>query len=465
MKIYNTLSRKIEEIKTLENGVVKIYTCGPTVYNYVHIGNLRTFIFEDFLEKTFKFLGYKVIRVMNITDVGHLTSDADEGEDKIEIGAQREGKNAWDIASFYTNAFIENMKELNCDIPKILPKATDHIKEMIDLIKKLEEKGYTYKTSDGIYYDTSKFKDYHKLMGESHIKGIKEGARIEFNKEKKNPTDFALWKFSPKDKKRQMEWDSPWGVGFPGWHIECSAMSMKYLGETLDIHCGGIDHIQVHHTNEIAQSEGATGKPFVNYWAHAEFLVLSQNEKMSKSTGNFITLKSLKDRGFSPLHYRYFCSQAHYRKQLEFSFEALESAKNGYNHLKNSIAELMEGANQNDIADCDKKSNYYIDFVEAISNDLNIPRTLAVVWEVIRDKKLKNIEKLSLIKKFDEVLSLDLLKKDEIIIPGDILELAKKRDEFKKTKDFKKADGIREILKQKGYIIEDTLKGPRIKKL
>lgn len=465
MRVYNTLKRQVEEFKPLSDNTVKIYTCGPTVYHYVHIGNLRTFIFEDFLEKAMTFLGYKVIRVMNITDVGHLTSDSDEGDDKMELGANREGKNVWEIAEFYIKAFKKDMNELNCKIPDLLPRATDHIKEMIELIRVLEEKGYTYRTSDGIYYDTSKFADYHKLMGRANMEGIKEGARIEFNKEKKNPTDFALWKFSPTDVKRQMEWDSPWGKGFPGWHIECSAMSMKYLGETLDIHCGGIDHIQVHHTNEIAQSEAATGKNFANYWMHAEFLVLSNNEKMSKSADNFLTLSLIKEKGFLPLEYRYFCALAHYRKQLEFSFSGLESAKNGYRHLKNSVEEIIEKSDSSKVRAVDTGNIYYKNFVDAISSDLNIPKALSILWDTVRDKDLSYEERLSLISEFDKVLSFDLVKKTEEVISDEIYELVKKRNDFKKNKDYKKADEIRDLIKQKGYIIEDTPKGPKVKKI
>ena len=462
MKIYNTLTRKIQDFLPLKPGEVSIYTCGPTVYNYAHIGNLRTYIFEDFLVRTFEFLGYKVKRVMNITDVGHLTSDNDEGDDKIEMGAIREGKTAQDIADFYTEAFFNDFKELNCKIPQYIPKATEHIKEMVEMIKKLEDKGYTYKTSDGIYFDTSKFKDYYKLAGKAHIEGIKEGARIEFSKEKRNPTDFSLWKFSPKDKKRQMEWDSPWGVGFPGWHIECSAMSIKYLGQPFDIHCGGIDHIPIHHTNEIAQAEAANDKEFVRYWIHAEFLVLKASEKMSKSSGNFLTLKLIKENGFSPLEYRYFCSQAHYRKQLEFSFEALDSAKNGYKHLKNSINEIIQ---KTDKIELNKNIKYYNDFIDSISDDLNIPKALSVLWEAIRDKDLRNSEKLALISEFDNVLGLDLLKSQKLEIPDEIIELVNQRSEYKKKKNYQKADEIREVIKQKGYTLEDTPNGTKIKKI
>lgn len=462
MRIYNTLTKQIEEIKTIQPDVVKIYTCGPTVYNYAHIGNLRTFLFEDFLVRTLEFAGYKVIRVMNITDVGHLTSDGDWGEDKMELGALREGKTAWEIASYYTKAFFDDFKELNCIIPQYTPKATDHIPEMIEMIKKLEEKGYTYKTSDGIYFDTSKFPNYYKLVGRSHIEGIKEGARIGFNKEKRNPTDFALWKFSPKDKKRHMEWDSPWGVGFPGWHIECSAMSIKYLGQPFDIHCGGVDHIPVHHTNEIAQAEAANDKPFANYWVHGEFLILKSSEKMSKSSGNFLTLKLLKENGFSPLHYRYFCSQTHYRKQLEFSFQALQAAKNGYIHLKNSIAQIKSQAKG--VCQDFKDIRYLKEFKQAIFNDLNIPKGISILWEMIRDKELTPEAKISLISEFDKVLGLDLLKEEKEEIPNEIVELVKLRDEYKKQKNYKAADELRDKIHQMGYILQDTPSGTQIKK-
>lgn len=462
MKIYNTISRNIEEFHPINKGKAYIYTCGPTVYNYAHIGNLRTYIFEDFLVRTLKFLGYEVKRVMNITDVGHLTSDADEGDDKIELGARREGKSAWEIAKFYTDAFFNDFKELNCIMPDVIPKATEHIEDMIALIKKLEEKGYTYKTSDGIYFDTSKFKEYYKLIGQSHIEGLKEGARVEFSKEKKNITDFSLWKFSPENKKRQMEWDSPWGKGFPGWHIECSAMSVKYLGQPFDIHCGGVDHIPVHHTNEIAQSEAANDRPFVNYWVHGEFLILKSNEKMSKSLGNFITLKTLKDNGFEPLIYRYFVSQAHYRKQLEFSFQSLESAKNGYNHLKSSISEIMGKANGKRL---NKNISHYNDFIDAISNDLNIPKAVSILWETIKDKEISNEEKLALVEEFDRVLGLNLTEQKEIEIPDEIIKLVNLRTEYKKQKNYQKADEIRNIIKEKGYLIEDRKDGTtKIKK-
>ena len=302
MLLYNTETRRKEEFKPLNPKQATMYCCGPTVYNYAHIGNMRTYIFEDLLCRTLR-LSMPLKHVMNVTDVGHLVSDADEGEDKMEVATAREGKSAWDIAKFYEQKFFEDFDALHCTRPTVIARATAHIPEMIALVKTLEEKGYTYRTSDGIYYDTSKFPRYDALVGRSRLEGLKGGARVEMSDEKRNPTDFALWKFSPKDKKRQMEWDSPWGVGFPGWHVECSAMAMKYLGPTIDIHCGGIDHVSVHHTNEIAQSEAATGQKYVDYWVHGEFLVLRAG-KMSKSGGTFVTLQTLRDKGYDPLDYR-----------------------------------------------------------------------------------------------------------------------------------------------------------------
>ena len=329
--LFNTLGRQKQEFIPIKKGKVGLYTCGPTVYDYAHIGNLRSFIFEDILKRVLQYNNFKVKHAMNITDVGHLVSDSDEGEDKMEKGSRRTGKTAWEIAKFYTLSFKKDLADLNVISPAVLCKATDHIKEQIALIKKLEKKGFTYQTVDGIYFDTSKLNDYGKLADLQHQE-LKAGIRVDLGG-KKNSSDFALWKFSPKHEKRQMEWKSPWGVGFPGWHIECSAMSVKYLGQPFDIHCGGIDHVPVHHTNEIAQSEAATGKPMANFWLHNEFLNL-KDAKMSKSGENFITLPSLIEKGYSPLAYRYFLLQAHYRKQLIFSFEALTAAQNFCLHEK-----------------------------------------------------------------------------------------------------------------------------------
>jgi len=340
MHLYNTLTRSKELFRPLKEGEVFMYHCGPTVYNYAHLGNLRAYVFADILRRVFSFNNYAVKQVINITDVGHLTSDEDEGEDKLEAGARREGKSAQEIAEFYTGAFLEDMSALNIDTRATLfPKATEHIAEQIDLIKTLEKKGATYRTSDGVYFDTSACKQYGELA-HLDIAGLKEGARVLKNPEKRNATDFALWKFSKPEEKRQQEWESPWGLGFPGWHLECSAMSMKYLGPHFDIHTGGIDHIPVHHTNEIAQSETATGEKFVNYWMHAGFVNI-EGAKMAKSEENFITLKTLTEKGFSPLAYRYWLLTADYKKTINFTWEALEGAETAFRKLQRVFVEEL----------------------------------------------------------------------------------------------------------------------------
>ena len=417
-----------------------IYSCGPTVYDFPHIGNLRAYIFSDVLRRVFEFNKYGVNQVMNVTDVGHLTSDSDTGEDKIEKGAKREGKSAREIADFYTKVFLENIKELNIEMPSHLPKATDHIQEQIDLIKKLEEKGYTYKTSDGLYFDTSKFPDYGRLA-RLDIEGLKAGSRVDM-KEKKSPTDFALWKLSKSDEKRQMEWDSPWGKGFPGWHIECSAMSMKYLGDSFDIHTGGIDHIPVHHTNEIAQSEAATGKPLANYWLHSEFLKV-KGEKMAKSAGSFITLYDLKKKGFELLAFRYLCLEAHYRSKMDFSFESLEGAQKGLKAIKD-LAYRQEPSEADGAA-----SNRVL---EAFCDDLDTPKALALLH------KENNV---NLWLKFDSILGLDLAKK-EVKLTKEQEEKIAKREEARKNGDYDMADKIRKELEGEKIMIEDTEEGTRV---
>jgi len=450
LKLYNTLSREKEEFKPLKDKKVGLYTCGPTVYWYQHIGNLRSYIFSDILKRTLSYDGFQVKHVMNITDVGHLTSDADEGEDKIEKAAKKEGKTAKEISNYYWDIFKNDFKKLNIEEPDIWCKATEHIKEQINLIKKLEEKGYTYKTNDGIYYDTSKFKDYGKLSGLKK-EGLKAGTRVEM-KEKKNPTDFALWKFSETPGLRQQEWQSPWGLGFPGWHVECSAMSMKYLGESFDIHTGGEDHISIHHTNEIAQSEAATGKKFVNFWLHGAFLTF-KGEKVSKSKGGLYTVNELEELGFSPLSYRYLCLMAHYRTPLDFSLDNLDNAKNSLARLKNIIEELKD----------DKKTNkeYLAEFEKAINDDLDMPKALADLWNLVRDKNAKG--KVKTIKEMDKILGLDLFKKEKAAIPAEITKLAKERETARKKQDWKRADGIRKEIESLGFSIEDKKEGPEIK--
>jgi len=398
--LYNSLTRKKEEFKPIKPGKVGLYTCGPTVYNYAHIGNLRTYIFEDILKRVLVYNDYTVKHVMNITDVGHLTGDRDMGEDKMEKGAAREGKSAWDIADFYTQAFKKDINHLNILAPDIWVKATDTLPEQIDLVKTLEEKGFTYGTADGIYFDTAKFKDYTKLSHQD-LEALKEGARVERNPEKRNPTDFALWKFSPRGSKRQMEWDSPWGVGFPGWHLECSAMSMKFLGDQLDIHCGGTDHIDVHHTNEIAQSEAATGKPFFNFWMHGAFLIIQGGKKMAKSEGNFLTLENafLKN-DINPLVYRFASFLTHYRKPMEYSDEGLEAARNGLLHVQNQVRRILAA---NVDAETSVSAEFKNKFSEAVNDDLNMPRAMAVIQEMLKSK-VSDAQKYSTILDFDRVL-------------------------------------------------------------
>jgi len=451
IKLYNTLTRKKEVFKPLKKGQVGVYTCGPTVYWYQHIGNLRTYIFADILKRVFLYNNYKVKHIINVTDVGHLTSDADTGEDKIERAAKREGKTAREIADYYLRIFQEDFKKLNILEPNSWPKATEHIKEQIELIKKLEEKGFTYKTNDGIYFNTGKLKDYGKLA-RLKIRGLQAGKRISLG-EKKNKTDFALWKFSPLGEKRQQEWDSPWGIGFPGWHIECSAMSMKYLGESFDIHTGGQDHVQIHHTNEIAQSEAATGKPFVRYWLHGAWL-LFKGRKISKSIGGLYTISELEGLGFEPMDFRYLCLTTHYRKPLSFTIDNLKTARNSYQRLENIISELKD----------DKKINgkYLEDFKTAITDDLDMPGALRVLWDLVRNKNAKG--KLRTIKEMDRILGLDLLKKKKIVIPQKIKKLIEQREKFRKAGNFKEADEIRKKINNLGFIIEDTEKGAVVKK-
>ncbi len=461
--LYNTLTRKKEEFKPIKKDRVGLYTCGPTVYNYAHIGNLRSYLFEDVLKRVLLYNGYKVKHVMNITDVGHLTGDRDMGEDKLEVGAKREGKTAWQIAEFYTQAFRDDIKKLNILEPDIWCKATSHIKEQINLIKVLEKKGYTYKISDGIYFNTSKFKNYTKLSRQN-IEALKEGARVEKNDEKKNATDFALWKFSPDNANRQMEWTSPWGIGFPGWHIECSAMSIKYLGEHFDIHCGGIDHIGVHHTNEIAQSEAATGKsPWVNYWLHGAFLNITGGKKMAKSGDNFLTLENaLIKKGINPLTYRYAALGTHYRKSMEYNEAAITNAQLGLEHLNNQIRELKVESKKLKVLSIN--ANFKKEFIKAINDDLNMPQTLAIVQEVLKSK-LTDKEKLATVLDFDEVLSLGLAEiLEEEKVPAEIEKIIRAREKAREEKNWAESDRLRQIIEKSGYNIEDTKNGQRVLK-
>ena len=463
LKLYNTLTLKKEEFKPINRGRVGLYTCGPTVYNYAHIGNLRTYIFEDILKRVLKFNGYKVKHVMNVTDVGHLTGDRDMGEDKLEQGARREGKSAWEIADFYWAAFRKDMQRLNLSEPDVWCKATDHIKEQIELVKKLEEKGLTYKTGDGIYFDTAKFPGYNKLSHQP-LAALQEGARVEKNDEKKNPTDFALWKFSPplnlplskgekvSRGKRQMEWDSPWGKGFPGWHIECSAMSMKYLSEEEDIHCGGIDHINIHHTNEIAQSEAASGKKFFNWWMHGAFLNLVGGDKMAKSADNFLNLENaFIKNSVNPLAYRYSALSIHYRKPMEYRADAIAPAATALNNLYDEFLVLQKSFFQGK-----PDAKLLSKFTANVNDDLNMPQALAVAWEVIKSNLSGKTKRATLLE-FDKVLGFGLndLKRKKTAVPPAIIKLAEERQKARQAKDWQKADEIRKKVKREGYIIED----------
>jgi len=467
--LFNTLGREKQAFESIVPGKAGLYTCGPTVYDYQHIGNFRTFMFEDLLKRVLIYNGYDVTHIMNITDVGHLVSDGDEGEDKMEKGSARTGKTVWEIAEYYTQFFLDDAKALNILPPTKYTKATDYIQEQIDMVKCLDDKGYTYVTSDGVYFDTSKLKDYGKLAN-LDIEGLEEGSRIQFSTEKKNKTDFALWKFSPKDtdSKRQMEWDSPWGKGFPGWHVECSAMSRKFLGDTFDIHCGGIDHIPIHHTNEIAQSEACTGKPFVHYWLHGAFLE-EESGKMSKSKGEFLRVKTLIDHGYTPLDYRYLCLGTHYRKRLLFSWEILDQAKTAMNRLIQNVQQIRDEARKNsDSRDASMPEGEREKFLEAVNDDLNMPQALAVLWGVIRNDKLTSLEKMNLVNDFNRVLGLDLDKDIEAgntNVPEEVMELVEKRIAAKKAKDFKKADELRDELKSLGWEVVDKKDGVEVKEI
>jgi cysteinyl-tRNA synthetase len=459
--LYNSLTRKKQEFKPIHTGSVGLYTCGPTVYNYAHIGNLRTYIFEDILKRVLLYNGYSVKHVMNITDVGHLTGDRDMGEDKMEAGAAREGKSAWDIAEYYTQSFKKDIQHLNIMAPDVWVKATDTIPEQIALVETLEDKGYTYQTADGIYFDTSKFKDYTKLSHQD-LEALKEGARVERNPEKRNPTDFALWKFSPPGSKRQMEWGSPWGVGFPGWHLECSAMSMKFLGEQLDIHCGGTDHIDVHHTNEIAQSEAATGKPFFNFWMHGAFLIIQGGKKMAKSEGNFLTLENafLKN-DINPLVYRFASLLTHYRKPMEYSDEGIQAARNGLLHLQNQVRQIATADADNETP---VNAEFKDKFTETINDDLNMPRAMAIVQEMLKSK-ISDVQKYSTIMDFDRVLGLRLDALDQYqALPAALQKLVDARQQARKEKDFATSDQLRAEIEALGYQVQDTPDGMKVVK-
>jgi cysteinyl-tRNA synthetase len=458
IKLYNTLDREKQEFKPIYKDFVGLYNCGPTLYWYAHLGNMRAYIFVDVLRRVLEYNGYNVKHVMNYTDIGHLTSDADSGEDKMIKAVKREGKDltpesVLEIAGFYRKAFDVDFFSLNNKKPLILCSASDYINEMIELNKILEKKGYAYRTDVGLIFDTSKYKNYAKLANLKPDQ-MRFGSRVKIDDQRRNPTDFALWITNQPN--HIMQWDSPWGRGFPGWHIECSAMSMKHLGEQFDIHCGGQDHISVHHTNEIAQSEAITGKKWVNYWLHNRFLQVDGG-KMAKSSGSILSISSVLEKGFKPLDYRYMNILAHYRSYLNFTWDALKQSSEAYNRLKNIIRELKLNNTSNMTS---KYSEYKDEFVFAINDDLDTPKALSVLWNVLRDDELGNKEKLELALDFDKVFGLDLDKVSvcEKLAP-DLMELIDERKKARENKDFKKSDEIRDLLKEKGVIVEDTDKG------
>ena len=469
--LFNSLPRKKEKFIALNSPNVGMYTCGPTVYDFASIGNFRTYTSADTLLRVLKYNGFDVTYIMNITDVGHLTGDnfgdADLGEDRMEKSAHTQGKSAWDIAKYYTDAFLKDFEKLNLTKPKLFSKATDHIKEQIELVFRLEKEGFTYKISDGIYFDTVAFeKKTGKKYGElSTLDSIKEGARVEPNPEKKNPRDFALWKFSKKPGERQMEWDSPWGLGFPGWHLECSAMSMKYLGESFDIHSGGEDLRQTHHPNEIAQSEGATGKTFVNYWVHATFLKVD-GKRMGKSLGNVYTVTDIEKREFDPLALRYLFLTAHYRDSLNFTWEALESASVALRKLK-EITVSLRSEHQRTILSPEKEGkleNYEEEFRKSINDDLNTPRALAAMWEMLKSN-IPSQDKYDALIDFDDVLGLGLkdIQITEVKVPKEVAELVEKREVLRREGEFEEGDKLRMKIEEQGFRIEDSDQGPIVK--
>lgn len=463
ISLYNTLHKKKEQFHPLTDKKVGIYSCGPTVYSFVHIGNLRAFLCADILKRALIQNGYDITHIMNITDVGHLTGDQDMGEDKLAKAATLARKSAWEIASYYTDAFLSDICEINIILADKYPRATDHIKDMIELIVELEKKGFTYKTPDGIYFETTKLTDYGKLA-ELDIEGLRAGARVEINKAKHSPTDFALWKFSHHEHeneikpRRDMEWKSPWGIGFPGWHIECSAMSVKYLGQPFDIHTGGIDHVPVHHTNEIAQSEAVAGKPLAHIWLHNEHLLIHE-EKIAKSLGNTYTLENLKNKGYTPLALRYFVLQGHYRSKLNFSWDALAGAQNSLNALYKKISGFLY-AGQTETLDFEKQ------FLAAINDDLNTPKALAVMWNMLNSNETDEA-KLACVFEMDKILGLSIRSVWEELhsaVPDHITDMAREREKARLAKNWTLSDKLRQQIESAGYTITDTDNGAELNK-
>jgi cysteinyl-tRNA synthetase len=466
LRLFNTLSRQVEEFRPLAADQVGLYACGPTVYNYAHIGNLRTYLFEDLLVRTLRYLGFRVRHVMNVTDVGHLIGDADQGEDKMLKSAREQGKSVWQVAEFYSRAFFDDLARLNIEPPTVVCRATEHIDDMIALIRRLEARGFTYSSGGNVYFDIGRLPDYGKLTGQN-LEQLQAGARVEVDANKRNPLDFALWFTRSKFEHQAMLWDSPWGRGYPGWHIECSAMSIKYLGERFDIHCGGVDHIPVHHTNELAQTEAATGGKWVNYWLHGEFLVLAK-EKMAKSAGGFLTLAALVERGFDPLDYRYFCLTAHYRSQLAFSWEALEAARSARRNLTERLAQLLAEAGPALPQDGGPEGDYLRSFTDDLAADLNAPKGLADLWGLLRDTRLSPAARVRAARTMDRILGLRL---DQVQparmepLGEEARALVEERSQARAARDWARADELREKLRRLGILVEDTPEGVRWKKL
>jgi cysteinyl-tRNA synthetase len=471
MRLYNTLSRSIEEFKPINPPNVGMYTCGMTVYDFAHIGHGRKYVGDDILRRTLTYLGFNVTHVQNVTDVGHLVSDEDEGEDKLEKGAKKTGKTVWEVAEYYLDDFEKSMDMLNILHPTVLCRATDHIPEQIAIINTLMDKGFAYDTPEAVYYDVAKFPKYGAFFGQT-LEDKKTAVReeVQTGEHKKHATDFVLWfKRQGRFADHAMHWESPWGEGFPGWHIECSAMSMKYLGETIDIHTGGIDHIPVHHPNEIAQSEAATGKQFVHYWVHYNHLMVD-GQKMSKSLGNFYRVQDIIEKGYDPLSLRYFYLTAQYRKQMNFTWQALDAAANSLTELKNQMVKLSAAKEERSQLSPEKLTKidaYRTEFVEAMENDMNTPQALAVVWEVIKSN-IPSEDKRDLLLDFDSVLGLNLAKKPESIsasIPQEISDLIAKRDTARKVKDFASSDTLREEIEKRNYKVKDTAEGTVVEKI
>lgn len=459
MIVYNTLTRRKEELKTVHPGEVRMYSCGPTVYSQAHMGNMRAYLFMDTLRRVIRMNGYKLLGVMNITDVGHLTSDADEGEDKMQSAAKKTGKSPWEIAEHFTDLFFRDTARLNIEKPEIVAKATDHIADMLEFVEALVEKGYGYETSDGVYFDISKFPSYGKLSGNTRLDDNIAGARVDVNSEKRNPADFALWKKAPKE--HIMQWDSPWGRSYPGWHIECSTMSRKYLGDVFDIHTGGVDHIPIHHENEIAQSEALLGHHAVNYWMHVEFMQVD-GRKMSKSLGNTYTLDQLEERGYSPMDFRYFCLNTHYRKKLNFTFEGMDAAKTAYSRL---LALLKACAASDAKTDPAVIEAFDKEFADAVSDDLNIPLGMGALWTLLKNPPSRDIYEAAM--RADKVLGLSLdkcteEKKEDV--PADVRAIADERWTARLAKDWAKSDALRETLASMGWAVKDGKEGYELTK-